>query len=126
MTNIIKVKFFKGSLPVGREYTYFTPEPVDVGDVVDIETNHGKARAMVSQVDVPEAGIATFKDRAKSIIGKTDLRCEYCEHFTPIGEGDHICDEDPTKMPVSDYAPTEDYFWCKGAHFIDTREGENA
>ena len=126
MTNIIKVKFFKGSLPVGREYTYFTQEPVDVGDVVDIETNHGKARAMVSQVDVSEAEIAPFKDRAKSIIGKTDLRCEYCEHFNPIGEGDHICDEDPTKMPVSDYAPTEDYFWCKGAHFIDTRDGENA
>lgn len=115
MTNIIKVKFFKGSLPAGRDYTYYTPEPVDVGDVVDVETKHGTARAMVSTVDVPEAEITPFKEKAKSIIGKTCLRCECCDNFDPIGEGDHICDEDPTKMPVADYTPTEDYFWCKGA-----------
>lgn len=119
MTNIIKVKFFKGSIPAGREYTYFTPEPVMVGDVVDVETKMGKARAMVSQIDVPEAEIAPFKSRAKSIIGKSKLQCEYCGEFTPIGEGDHICGVDPTKMPVSGYAPTEDYFWCKGAHFSE-------
>lgn len=89
MTNIIKVKFFKGSIPAGREYTYFTPEPVMVGDVVDVETKMGKARAMVSQIDVPEAEIAPFKSRAKSIIGKSKLQCEYCGEFTPIGEGDH-------------------------------------
>lgn len=119
MTNIIKVKFFKVSIPAGREYTYFTPEPVMVGDVVDVETKMGKARAMVSQIDVPETEIAPFKSRAKSIIGKSKLQCEYCGEFTPIGEGDHICGVDPTKMPVSGYAPTEDYFWCKGAHFSE-------
>ena len=117
MTNIIKVRFFKGNIPSGREYTYFTPEQVDVGDVVDIETRQGTARAQVTQVDVPEAEIAPFKDRAKSIIGKCSLRCESCEEFTAIGEGDHICGVDPTRMPVSEYAPTEDYFWCQGAHY---------
>ena len=122
MSNIIKVKFFKGSLPIGREYAYYTPVEVDVGDVVDVETKHGKARAMVSRVDVPEEEIAAYADRAKSIIGKTELRCEYCDHFTAIGQGDHICDEDPMKMPVSEYAPTEDYFWCKGANFTDAKE----
>lgn len=45
--------------------------------------------------------------------------CVNCDNFNPIGEGDHICDEDPTKMPVSDYKFTEDYFWCKGTRFID-------
>lgn len=117
MTNIIKVRFFKGAIPAGREYTYFTPEPVEVGDVVDIETKNGTARALVTTTDVPEAEIAPFRDRAKSIIGKTALQCEKCEEFTPIGEGDHICGEDPCRMPVSDYTPTSDYFWCKGAHF---------
>lgn len=104
-------------MPAGREYTYYTPEPVEVGDVVDIATDRGTARGMVTQVDVPEAEIAAFKDRAKTIIGKSACRCEDCQEFTAIGEGDHICGVDPTKMPVSEYAPTEDYFWCKGAHF---------
>nr|WP_325297110.1 hypothetical protein [uncultured Dysosmobacter sp.] len=117
MTNIIKVQFFKGSIPRGKEYTYFTPEPVEVGEVVDIETKHGTARAMVSAVDVPEAEIAAFRDKAKTILGKSDLQCEKCGEFTAIGEGDHICGADPTRMPVSEYAPTDDYFWCKGAHF---------
>lgn len=49
MTNIIKVKFFRGSIPAGREYTYYTPEPVMVGDVVDVETKMGTARAMVTE-----------------------------------------------------------------------------
>lgn len=122
MTNIIKVQFFKGGIPAGREYTYFTPEPVDVGDVVDIETKHGTTRAIVTTIDVPEAEIAAFKDKAKSIIGKSKMRCEECEEFTPIGEGDHICGIDPHRMPVSDYQPTEDYFWCKGAHFAAQEE----
>lgn len=48
--------------------------------------------------------------------------CETCTEFTPIGEGDHICGYDPTRMPVSEYAPTEDYFWCRGRHYV-SREG---
>lgn len=40
--------------------------------------------------------------------------CETCVNFLPIGEGDHICEEDPTIMPVSGYEPTEDYFQCGG------------
>ena len=119
MTNIIKVKFFFFFIPAGKEYTYLTPEPVDVGDVVDIETKMGKTRAMVCQVDVPEAEIAPFQARAKSIIGRAQCQCERCEEFTPIGEGDHICGADPHRMPVSDYMPTEDYFWCKGTHFVE-------
>lgn len=122
MTNIIKVQFFKGILPMGREYTYLTPEPVEVGDVVDIKTKHNTTRAMVSAIDVPEEEIAKFRDKVKSIIGKSALHCEHCEEFTPIGEGDHICGIDPHKMPVSGYAPTKDYFWCKGAHFTSTEE----
>ena len=117
MTNIIKVQFFKGGIPAGKAYSYYTPEPVDVGDIVDIKTNHGTARAMVVQADVPEAEIAAFKPAVKTIIGKSACRCEDCAEFTAIGEGDHICGADPHKMPVSDYTPTEDYFWCKGAHF---------
>jgi hypothetical protein len=37
MTNIIKLRFLRAGQPAGREYTYFTPEPVAVGDTVDLE-----------------------------------------------------------------------------------------
>ena len=40
MTNIIKVQFFKGGTPAGKAYSYYTPEPVDVRDIVDIKINH--------------------------------------------------------------------------------------
>jgi len=119
MTNIIKVRFFKGGTPAGKEYSYYTPEQVDIGDIVDVGTRNGTARATVTAVDVPEAEIAAFKPAVKTIIGKSACRCEDCAEFTAIGEGDHICGVDPQKMPVSDYAPTDDYFWCKGAHFTE-------
>ncbi len=48
--------------------------------------------------------------------------CETCDKFTPIGEGDHICEYDPQRMPVSDYIPTEDYFWCRGRHYVSREE----
>ena len=95
MTNIIKVQFFKGGIPAGKAYSYYTPEPVDVGDIVDIKTNHGTARAMVIQADVPETEIAAFRPAVKTIIGKSACRCEECSEFTAIGEGDHICGVDP-------------------------------
>lgn len=39
--------------------------------------------------------------------------CETCMNFLPIGEGDHICEEN-LLMVVSGYEPTEDYFQCGG------------
>ena len=45
--------------------------------------------------------------------------CETCINLVPIGEGDHICDEDPMKMVLEDYAPTDDYSWCQGKKYIE-------
>lgn len=70
MTNIIKLKFMRYGEPSGRDYTYFTPEPVAVGDLVDVEGKQGISQGVVTAVDVPEEAIAPFKDRAKTIIGK--------------------------------------------------------
>lgn len=42
--------------------------------------------------------------------------CETCEHFLPIGEGDHICEHN-LLIVVSDYTPTEDYFRCGGSRW---------
>lgn len=39
--------------------------------------------------------------------------CESCANFLPIGEGDHVCQENMS-IVVSEYEPTEDYFQCGG------------
>lgn len=79
MTNIIKLRFLKSGVPNGREYTYFSPVEVQVGDVVEMETARGTALGMVSQIDVPESEIAAFRDKAKSIIGKAVPKEEQAE-----------------------------------------------
>lgn len=55
---------------------------------------------------------------AKKKKNKTVKCCEMCENCNPIGEGDHICDEDPMKMVLENYAPTDDYLWCQGRKYI--------
>ncbi|GEM_PF-397179 len=70
MTNIIKLKFMRYGQPAGRDYTYFTPEPVAVGDLVEVDGKQGISQCVVTAVNVPEEEIAPFRDRAKTIIGK--------------------------------------------------------
>ena len=54
MTNIIKCRFLdKDGEPRGREYSYKTEIPVEVGQIVD----------------VPEEEIATFADKVKTVVG---------------------------------------------------------
>lgn len=72
-TNIIKLRFLRNGQPQGREYTYYTPVEVKVGDIVELEARDGIAKGMVTQINVPEEEIAPFKDRAKSIIGKVQV-----------------------------------------------------
>lgn len=63
------------------------------------------------------------KGKTKSPANKCVGSCETCAEFTPIGEGDHICGVDPLRMPVSDYTPTDDYFWCHGRHYVGQGDG---
>lgn len=75
-TNIIKVRFLRGGAPSGRDYTYYTPVEVEVGDTVEMEAREGTAKGIVTQINVPEEEIAPFKDRAKTIIGKAQIKEE--------------------------------------------------
>lgn len=119
MTNIIKVKFLRDGQPSGRDYTYYTPEAVEVGDTVDIETERGTSKGIVTATDVPEAEIAPFKDRAKTIIGKTKIvKCELCAHLTPQGDGVYTCSESPDERKViADFKETADALWCGGKNY---------
>lgn len=66
-TNVIKLQFIRNGQPSGREYTYYSNTDVAVGDAVEIEP--GK-QGIITQINVSEAEIAPFKDRAKTILGK--------------------------------------------------------
>jgi uncharacterized Zn finger protein len=75
-TNIIKLRFIRNGEPQGREYTYYTPTEVEVGDIVELEAREGIAKGIVTKINVPEEEIAPFKDRAKAIIGKAQIKEE--------------------------------------------------
>ncbi len=72
---LIKVKFFRFGMPAGRDYTYWSAIDVKAGDIVELPhpvpqpegTPYNKG--MVTQIDVPEDEIETFRNKVKTIIG---------------------------------------------------------
>ncbi|MFA5429862.1 MAG: hypothetical protein WC329_01730 [Candidatus Omnitrophota bacterium] len=54
--------------PAGREYTYFAEEPLALGTRVRVPVKEGRTiEAVVTAVNVPEAEIAAFADKVKTI-----------------------------------------------------------
>ena len=60
----IKVKFLKNGEPYGREYTYKAAFPVRVGQEVILP---GGGNGIVTEINVPEESVESFKDRIKEI-----------------------------------------------------------
>lgn len=86
MTNIIKLRYTKDGEPHGREYSYLTPEPVEIGDLVEIETKGRPAKGIITQIGVPVEEIAPFKDKVKTILGKVKTPQELIESIFPSQE----------------------------------------
>lgn len=74
-TNVIKLKYLRAGQPSGREYTFYTPAPVEVGDIAVVSPDN-TSQGMVTAVNVPLEEIEAFKDRAKTIIGKAAQKAE--------------------------------------------------
>lgn len=66
---LIKVKFLKNEVPQGKEYTYESLNLVNVEDKVTI----GNATAIVTEINVPEEGVASYRDKIKKIDGKVEV-----------------------------------------------------
>lgn len=67
--NIVKVQYYSettGELS-SREYTYFSADRLNVGDVVTVPVRDTTGKAKVSAVDVSAAEIVNFKDKVKTI-----------------------------------------------------------
>lgn len=60
----IKVKFLRNGEPHGREYTYKATSPVRVGQEVLLP---GGGNGVVTEINVPEGSVESFKDRIKEI-----------------------------------------------------------
>lgn len=71
-TNVIKLRYARNGTPSGREYTFYTPEPVEAGDevVVDVISKNRCSYGIVTAVNVPVTEIEPFGSRAKTITGK--------------------------------------------------------
>ena len=66
---IVKVQYLDSSgVPAkGRDYSYFTAEPLAVGDKVQVPVYNRVQKAIVTAIDVPESEIAAFRDKVKTI-----------------------------------------------------------
>ena len=82
--NLIKAKFLKDGEPSGRAYAYISDKPVEVGDLVQLNE---KGRGIVTEINVPEEEVESFKDKLKTIIGKIEAVAEV-EETVEITEGD--------------------------------------
>ena len=66
---IIKVKFLNNGFPIGRSYTYYSKDNVEIGDLVQINSS---SRGVVTEVDVPELEIESYKEKLKFIYSKIE------------------------------------------------------
>jgi len=66
---IVKVQYVdRSGIPAkGRDYSYFTAEPLAVGDKVHVPVYNRVQAAIVTAIDVPESEIAAFRDKVKTI-----------------------------------------------------------
>ncbi len=76
-TNIVGVKFedniYRKTF-AGREYSYYTTLPLNIGDLVEAPTKYGTNVALVTSINVPEEKIANIKDLVKTINVKLDKK----------------------------------------------------
>lgn len=74
-TNIISVKYEDDFCPRtfnGREYSYYTNEILNVGDLVETPTKYGTKIAKVIRINVSEDEIRNIKPYMKTITRKID------------------------------------------------------
>ncbi len=66
--NIVKVQYLTDDDRLSdRAYTYYSEEPLKVGDIVIVPVRDSTGKAKVSAVGVPETEIEAFKDKIKTI-----------------------------------------------------------
>lgn len=67
--SLIKVRYFiMGDELSSREYTYYSEEALQIGDIITVPVRDTTAKAKVTAIDVPETEVAAFRDKVKAIL----------------------------------------------------------
>ena len=64
----IKVRFLKDVFTAGRAYTYESSDNIRVGDEVSVRGT----TAIVTEINVPEEEVASYRNKIKEIDGKVE------------------------------------------------------
>lgn len=64
---LVKVRYIQGEDLSSREYTYYSEDALQPGDLVIVPVRDTTGRAQVSAIDVPESEVEAFKDKVKVI-----------------------------------------------------------
>lgn len=74
-TNIVSVKYEDKYIPKtfsGKAYSYITEIKLEIGDIVVAPTSYGEQIARVSEINIPEYKVESFKASLKLITDKID------------------------------------------------------
>uniref|UniRef100_A0A6M3KM31 Uncharacterized protein n=1 Tax=viral metagenome TaxID=1070528 RepID=A0A6M3KM31_9ZZZZ len=68
-TQIVKVRYFSETSQElsSREYTYYSVDPLQIGDIVMAPVRDTTCKAKITAIDIPEIEIVSFKDKVKII-----------------------------------------------------------
>lgn len=50
---------------------------------------------------------------------KAQMICHECVLCFYVGNGDYICENDPTAVVIEEWEPTEEFMRCKGKEFVE-------
>ena len=90
---IVKVKYLKDGQPSGREYSYFTEDILQVGDIVTAPTFTGDKKAQVSAVNIPESEIESFRAAVRTIPAGSRIELPLIETIINQQQADKVADE---------------------------------
>lgn len=78
--NIVKVQYYSettGELS-NREYTYFSVDKLNVGDIVIVPVRDTAGKSKVSAINVPDSEIQAFRDKVKTIPAGAMIKDKPC------------------------------------------------
>ena len=101
-SNIVKVRYYSETANEvsNREYTYFTEDQLQVGDVVMVPVRDRMGKAKVSAINVPDAEIEKFRDKVKTIpAGSIGTTRKELEQIDVMAEDAEAVDYSPHAFP---------------------------
>lgn len=100
---LVKIRYYSTSTgeASGQEYTYFSENRLNVGDVVRVPVRNREATGVVTEVDVPEAEVAEYSDLIKTIPAQVPIETGAIVQFelTVAVPAEPEAEEEPTAGP---------------------------